>query len=138
MTAIVLARIGRRGGALLFFALLDIAQALALLNPPRTLPESYRWSQTVAPLWVWAMCWAAVGLLCLVYAFMRRDTTAFTAAVGLKVLWGLLSLFGWLAGAVYLGWIATAIWFGFAWLVYLIAGGIPAPEVRRKGRRWTR
>lgn len=131
-------RVGRRGAALLFFALLDFVYCYALLNPPQPMPQTYLWPQTLLPLWVWAMCWATVGLLCLVYAFQRWDTAAFTAATGLKVMWSLLALFGWLSGAIDRGWLSAVIWFGFALFVYLIAGGIPAPEVGRKGRAWTR
>jgi hypothetical protein len=138
MTTRLVNRVGRRGAALLFFALLDLVYCFALARPPRPLTEPYRWPQTLLPLWVWACCWGTVGVLCLVYAFLPRDTVAFTAAASLKVLWGLLSLFGWVSGAVDRGWVSAVIWLGFALFIFLIAGGIPAPEVGRRGRAWTR
>jgi len=130
-------RVGRRGAALLFFALLDLVYSYALLNPPQPLTETYLWSQTLLPLWAWAACWGAVGVACIVFAFLPRDTIAFTAVVGLMAAWGLLSLFGWLAGAVDRGYVSAVIWTAFAAFVYLIAGGIPA-ATPRKGRAWTR
>lgn len=129
-------RVGRRGAALLFFTLLDIVYCIGLLSTPRPLVPFYAWMDGIMPLPVWAVCWGGVGLVCLVYALRTHDTAAFMAAVGLKVAWGLLSLFGWLAGAVERGWINTVIWLAFACFVYLIAGGIPSAPERPVGRRW--
>ena len=135
----LLQRIGRRGAALLFFFLLDAVSAFALLNPPRPITATYTWPATMAPLWVWAAAWAAVGLTCLVYAFLRHDTPAFTAAVSIKVLWGGVLGIGWVSGQVERGYSIAAIWLAFAAFVYLIAGGIPAPPPRPvRERRWKR
>lgn len=130
------ARVGRRGAALLFFTLLDFVYCIGLLSTPVPLVPFYAWMAEIMPLGVWAGCWGAVGAICLWYAFRVHDTAAFMAAVSLKVGWGLLSLFGWLAGAVDRGWINTVIWLAFACFVYLIAGGIPAAPPRQAGRRW--
>jgi hypothetical protein len=127
-------RIGRRGAALLFFALLDFVYAYALLTTPRPLTAFYAWMAEILPLPAWAFCWAAVGLICLYYAFMTRDTAAFMFAVALKVGWGLPALFGWIHGSVPLGYISAVIWLAFAAFVYLIAGGIPPAP--RSERRW--
>lgn len=126
-------RIGRRGAALLFFALLDLVYCYSLLYPPHPLPESYRWPATVMPLPVWALIWALVGLVCLVCAFVDRDSVAFTAAIAIKVGWGGVALFGWIYGPVERGYVSAMIWFAFGAFVYLIAGGIPAG-----GREWSK
>jgi hypothetical protein len=132
-------RIGRRGAALLFFFLLDAMWAFALCNPPHPLTPAYTWPAAVAPLEVWAGAWLAVGLVCLVYAFMRHDTPAFTAAVTIKVLWGGVLVIGWATGQAERGYVTATIWLAFAAFVYLIAGGIPAPPIRpEKVRRWKR
>jgi hypothetical protein len=130
------ARIGRRGAALLFFTLLDTLYCVGLLSTPRPLAPFYAWMAAVMPLPAWAACWGTVGVICLVYALRIHDTAAFMFAVGLKVGWGLLSLFGWLSGAVDRGWINAVVWLAFACFVYLIAGGIPAAPPREAGRRW--
>lgn len=127
-------RIGRRGAALLFFALLDLVYAFALLTAPRPPTAFYVWMGQIMPLPAWAACWAAVGVICLVYAFMLRDTPAFMMAVSLKVAWGLLALFGWVHGIVPLGYLSAVIWLAFAAFVHLIAGGIPPAQ--RSERRW--
>jgi hypothetical protein len=133
------ARIGRRGAALLFFVLLDSVYCYALLAAPHPLVPFYQWMADIIPLSGWAVCWGIVGAICLWYAFRAYDTPAFMAAVGLKVAWGLFSLFGWLAGAVDRGYVSAVIWLGFAAFVYLIAGGIPAAPARPAGRwRWIR
>lgn len=132
-------RVGRRGAALLFFTLLDAVYCYGLLTIPRPLAPFYAWMATIAPLGAWAACWGLVGAVCLVYAFQVYDTPAFMAAVSLKVGWGLLSLFGWLLGAIDRGYVQAVVWLAFAAFVYLIAGGIP-PAVRRpaRWRLWTR
>ncbi|MEV6633868.1 hypothetical protein AB0M54_24265 [Actinoplanes sp. NPDC051470] len=124
-------RVGRRGAALLFFALLDLVYCFALLNPPQPLTATYVWMTTLTPLWVCALCWGAVGMLCLVSAFLEQDTPAFVGAVALKIGWGLFTLFGWMADAVDRGYVSAVIWLAFAAFVYLIAGGIPAAPPRR-------
>lgn len=130
------ARIGRRGAALLFFTFLDLVYCVGLLTTPTPLAAFYGWMAQIMPLVAWAACWGGVGLICLVYAFRVHDTVAFMCAVALKVAWGLLSLFGWLAGAIDRGWINAAVWLLFACFVFLIAGGIPAAPPREAGRRW--
>jgi hypothetical protein len=132
------ARIGRRGAALLFFALLDFVYAYYLLNAAHPLTTLNAWMDTVLPLPVWAACWASVGLTCLGFTLARRDTVAFMAAVAIKVGWGLPALFGWLGGEVPLGYLSAVIWLAFAAFVYLIAGGIPPPEPAQRRWLWTR
>lgn len=134
----VLARIGRRGAALLFFALLDSVWCYGLLTLPRPPTEVYAWMAQILPLWGWAACWAAVGAICLVFAPLRYDTPAFVAAISIKIAWGLLSLFGWLSGVVERGYVSAVIWLAFAAFVFLVAGGIPPPLRRRVVIKWTR
>jgi hypothetical protein len=134
----VLARIGRRGAALLFFALLDSVWCYGLFTLPRPLAPVYAWMAQILPLWVWAGCWGAVAVICLACAPLRYDTPAFVAAIMIKVAWGLLSLFGWLSGVVERGYVSAAIWLAFAAFVLLVAGGIPPPLHRRAVTKWTR
>lgn len=129
--------VGRRGGALLFFAFLDAVYCFGLLNAPRPLTEVYAWMDEILPLWVWAACWGLVSVICMFYAFRTYDTVGFVAAVALKVAWAVLSLLGWLSGVVDRGYISAAIWLAFAGFVVIIAGGIPAPS-RKEPKPWTR
>jgi hypothetical protein len=133
---VIASRIGRRGAALLFFAVLDAFYCFGLLTVPKPAAPFYAWMAEVAPLPVWAGCWGVVGAVCLLFAFRTYDTPAFIAAVALKVGWGLLSFFGWINGSVDRGYISAVIWLAFAAFVYLIAGGIP-PAVRPAESRWT-
>lgn len=140
MRSALATRLGRRGAALLFFTMLDSVYCYGLLTLPRPLAPFYAWMNAVVPLSVWAAGWGLVGLACLLYAFRAYDTPAFMAAVSLKVGWGLLSFFGWIAGAVDRGYVSTVVWLGFAAFVFLIAGGIPAapPRPPRRWQPWTR
>lgn len=120
-------RFNRRSEALLFFAALDFVYAYSLLVPLQPVNEQQQWMATKLPLWVWGGLWLIVGVLCLVFAFLIWDTIAFTAAVAIKVCWAILSLFGWIDGAVPLGYVSAVIWLVFAWFVFRVAGGIPPP-----------
>lgn len=134
MSRRITARIGRRGAALLFFALLDAIYCLGLLTVPRPMPEFYAAMDGYLPLAWWAAAWAAVGVVCLAYAFSSWDSPAFVAAVVIKVAWGLFALLGWLSGSVDRGYVSSVIWLGFAAFVFLIAGGIPQAPPRTAGR----
>ena len=130
-------RVGHRGSALLFFAVLDLVYCQALLSPSH---EARRTAQlmflaAVVPLWVWAILWGSVGVLCAVQAFRRRDQAAFTAAIGLKVMWGLVSLGGWLVGGVERGYVSAAVWLVFAAFVGIISSW-PEPPHGWKERSW--
>jgi hypothetical protein len=133
------ARVGRRGAALLTLALLDAIYCYGLLNAPRPLTPFYAWQTTLMPIYAWAIWWAVVGAICLVFAFCTWDTPAFIAAVALKVGWALVALLGWLDGAVDRGYISAGIFLVIAGGVFLVAGGIPPAPPRPLRRRlsWT-
>lgn len=122
-------RVGRRGCALLFFALLDLIYAASLLSAPAG--GSYRFLADILPLAVWAGLWGAVGLLCAVQAFLPSDRAAFAAASLIKVVWGMVQLIGWLIADLDRGYVAAAVWLAFAAFVLVIAGW---PEPPRRGR----
>lgn len=115
-------KVGRRGAVLLFFALLDFVYAYGLLTPTaETLRNStYMFIGRFGTVQLWAALWAIAGVFCLVNAFRQKDSAGFTAAIAIKILWGLLFLMGWLIGAVDRGYLATTIWLGFAALLFLI------------------
>lgn len=116
-------RIGRRGTSLLFFALLDLVYGLNLARPPAEskLSPTLAFIRYIAPLPVWAALWVAVGVVCLAGAFMHHDRWAFTAAVGLKTLWGATFLTGWIVAHLERGWVSAVIWLAMAGWVLVIA-----------------
>lgn len=130
-------RLGRRGCALGFFAFLDLVYCWALLFPSETArrTDPLVYLAGVLPLWVWAILWGSVGVTCLVFAFRWEDSPGFAAAIGLKVLWGLMYLGGWLFADLERGYVSAAIWLAFAAFVGLLAGW---PEPNGKGPAWTR
>lgn len=130
-------QVGHRGSALLFFAVLDFVYCYALLAPSASARQSGQLAflATVLPLWGWAIGWGAVGLVCLVQAFRRRDQIAFTAAIGLKVMWGLVSAGGWIVGGVDRGYVSVVVWLVFAAFVGIIASW-PEPPHGWKERAW--
>ena len=131
-------RVGHRGAALLFFAMLDLVYCQALLFPSAQsrAGDQQQFLATILPLWAWAVGWGGVGLVCLWGSVQRRDQAAFTAAIGLKVLWGLLSLAGWLIAGVDRGSVNAAVWLVFAGFVWIIASW-PEPPHGWKERAWT-
>ncbi|WP_346536934.1 hypothetical protein [Micromonospora sp. DPT] len=131
-------RVGHRGSALLFFAVLDLVYCYSLLSPSKQARDSdtLKFLAAVLPLWVWAVAWGAVGVVCLRQAFRRRDRVAFAAAIGIKMAWGLVSLGGWLVGGVDRGYVSAAVWLVFAGFVGIIASW-PEPPHGWKERAWT-
>ena len=132
-------RVGHRGSALLFFAVLDLVYCCSLLFPS---PRERRspllaFLAEILPLWVWALAWGLVGLLCLWKSFRPRDAAAFAAAIGIKVLWALVSLAAWLVGDIERGYISAVVWLAFAGFVGIIASW-PEPPHGWKERAWTR
>jgi hypothetical protein len=120
-------RVGRRGFFLLFLTMLDFVYGWSLLNPTVTSlsnPTS-RFLVQMLPLGAWACLWLAVGVVCLVHAFRFNDAAGFAAAMALKVLWGLLFLFGWFLADVERGYLSAAIWLAFAGLMALV---VPWPD----------
>lgn len=132
-------RVGHRGSALMFFAALDLVYCASLLDPPMAERRSaaLTWLASVLPLWVWGTAWGVVGVVCLWHAFRRRDQVAFAAAIGIKVMWALVSLAGWLVGGVNRGYVSATVWLAFAGFVAIIASW-PEPTPGWKERTWTR
>ena len=130
-------RVGHRGAALLFLALIDLVYCFRLLAPsPRD--REGPWLSFLAgifPLWVWAALWGGVGVLCLSRSWRRRDSGAFAFAIGIKVLWTLLSLAGGVVGGVGQWYLNAVVWAGFAGFVGIIASW-PEPPHGWKERAW--
>lgn len=119
----VLRRIGRRGAWLLFIALLAFAFASSLANASDAQRATFG---RVVPLWVWAVLWAATGVVCVVQAFVRDDRLGFSAAEVMLLLWAGLSFQAWLIGAQPRGWLGGLIYLGFAGGLWLV-GTWPEP-----------
>jgi hypothetical protein len=121
-------RVGRRGGVLLFLGFLDAVYGLSLARPPRELSTTslYVYVGHVAPLWAWALAWVGVGLICLVTAFLQRDSVAFSSAIALVSVWGIVNLFAWFAH-VERAYAGAAVWLAFAGFILILAGW-PEPE----------
>lgn len=124
-------RIGHRGAALLFFALVDLVYSASLAGAPPEIraTASYAFLTGILPLPVWAGLWGAVGAVCLVQAFMVHDRPAFVAASCLKVCWGSLYLAGWLLDEIPRGYVSAVIWLVFGGFVQVIASW---PEPARR------
>ncbi|MFF0823072.1 hypothetical protein ACFYUR_22145 [Micromonospora haikouensis] len=131
-------RVGHRGSALLFFAVLDLVYCHSLLlpSPQARRGELLTFLASMLPLWTWAAAWGAVGALCLVQAFRSRDQAAFAAAIGLKVLWGVVTLGGWVIAGLDRGYVTASVWLVFAAFVGIVASW-PEPPHGWKERTWT-
>lgn len=115
-------RVGHRGCSLLFFGFLDLVYAFSLFRPLETYQNNpgLLYLSAIAPLWVFGWLWLIAGILCLANVLRANDQTGFTAAIAIKVLWGLL----WL-GAGYFGiprsYISVTLWLVMAGFVAVIA-----------------
>lgn len=130
--------LGKRGRVLTFFGALDVVYAVSLAVPDartRTSPL-FVWLTEIAPLWAWASSWGLVGLVCLWQAWCRRDRVGYTAAIVLKIGWGVACLGGWLFGGAERGYVTAAIFLGLAYMVGVIAGWAEPGDT--KGPTWKR
>lgn len=125
-----------RGAALIFFGLLDLVYAFSLFNPPASARRSasLQFVASIAPLWAWALLWLIPGLLCAAQAFMRADRVAFTSAIVVKVIWGLLYVVGWITGGLERAYVGATVWLALAGFVAIIAAWPEPPAARRGGR----
>jgi hypothetical protein len=125
-------RIGRRGYSLLVLGIFDELYALSIPAATTTHTATAAWLARVAPLWAWALLWAAAGLVLIIGAFCRHDQFAFAAAALLMTIWALTYLIGWAFHGVYRGWVSAAVWALFASWVLIIATW---PEAGRRAGR---
>ncbi|SCF42631.1 hypothetical protein GA0070563_112106 [Micromonospora carbonacea] len=129
-------KVGRRGTALLVFAALDVAYGLRLASASPDAQPFYAWLHGILPLWPWAVLWIAIAVVCALGSVRNCDRVAFTAAIGIKVLWFSLYLSGWVLGDVPDGWVSAVVWGSFAMCVWLIAGW-PEPVTSKGQPAWT-
>lgn len=115
--------IGRRGCSLLFLAFLDLVFAHSLMDFHESgqRAPAYDFLATIMPLRVWGLLWLAVGLICLVQAFMVADRIAFSLASALKVGWGLSYASGWLFHGLTGAGVAAVVWLAFGGWVTIIS-----------------
>jgi hypothetical protein len=124
------ANLGRRGAVLLTLAVLDIVYAIGLFlpasGPHRSASTTFL--SGILPLPVWAILWLIVGGLLAIGSFQLRDRWAYALAVGLKTLWGTVTLLGWVVTGVERGWLSAAIWLAFAVVILVISAWPEPPE----------
>ncbi len=122
-------RIGRRGAALAFFALLDLVYAYSLFFPAaetrRT--STTRFIESVAPLPLWGALWAGAGLACLVCVLRVYDRIGFAATMAVQTLWGLLFAVATVVG-VERAYLSAALWLCAAGWVAIISGWPEPPR----------
>lgn len=116
---------------MLIFGFIDEVVGYSLLDS-QSRPVNvavYKAIQHLAPLFVWAIVWIVVGVVCAAQAFARDDRVGFACAIAIKVVWAGGFLAAWVVYGAYRGWVAAATWGVMAALVYLISGW---PESRRR------
>lgn len=118
----LLHRIGRRGAILLYLSFVAALQALVMLQPvdDHTSPL-HLFANEIVPLAAWAGLWAASAVVAGVNAFRLHDRYGFAAMGAMSILWGLVSLGGYLTGAVHWGYRPAAIWLGVAGMTFIVA-----------------
>lgn len=122
--AIGASRVGHRGVSLLSFGALSLLYgfgALAFPSSEVTASATSRYFATLLPLRAWAVLWVVTGVVCVYHAFQRYDRFGYIAAVGMFMLWGLLTALGvWFADVPATG---VAIWL-------VLAGKVWAESIR--------
>lgn len=125
-------RIGRRGCALLFFAMLETSYATSLVCVDPAPGGANAFLATLLPLWVWSVPWGVAALLGTVQAFTVEARAAFAMTSALSAGWAVLHVAGLLLGALSTrAFVGGAIWLAFAAFCQVIAGW---PEAARRDR----
>lgn len=126
-------RLGRRGAVLLVLGSFDMVNGWALLHltPTGLTSAAAAWREHYAPGWLWGTMWLVTGAVLLVQMFMRRDMIAYSAAIGIKVLYGLQAIMSSIFGGVERGWLSGLIWLAFAGMVAVISGWRENSDPRR-------
>jgi hypothetical protein len=128
-------RLGLRGAFLGAIATLDLIWAWSMLDRDTAQPlfSAATFQVIIAygaklhhahPLLPWALLLGTVGLLCLWQAFVDDDRAAFAAAIGIKVLWALLTIAAW-PSAHFQVLRGAAQWATLATAVLICAAGLP-------------
>ena len=123
-------RLGRRGASLGWFGVLDLSFALSMFDPGQQAQlrqtPSYRIILLI-DLRIWAVLWLAVGLLCLLQAWMTDDRLAFTAQITLLWIWAMFTILavGPQAPRAIIG---AIIWTTFGGFVLILSGWPEAPR----------
>lgn len=122
-------RVGLRGVALIALAVLDLVYAYGLLYPPQPVTSIYLFPSDVIDLCWWALLWAGVGVILLLFAFRLNDTPGYVVAVLIKAFWGLFLGIGWAGGDVVRGYVSATIFLVFAAVVLVVMVGVPQPAL---------
>lgn len=117
----LLRRVGHRGTALLFFAVLDGMYSYSLFSPPHRLSPSLDFVASIAPLPLWGALWGLAGLVCLISAFTQKDQWGFSVAMLVKALWGGLFIYATIFTDLERAYLSAAIWLCFAGWIGIIA-----------------
>lgn len=148
---------GPRGSALLAVALIAAPFAVGyspLTTPPPRLPAGLDILTSVVPIVVYGGVWTAVAVLCVFAAFTdkrgrqrtRLDRAAWSAFVGLLVIWALSYMLGWVlslsnyppAANGRQDYIAAGIYTGVALFTAIVARAIPSRQAEQEHRRQVR
>ena len=129
-------QVGRRGVALLFFALLDSVYCYSLLFPDAAARRSgsLYYLSGIAPLWFWGVLWGVAGLICAIHAFRINDRFGFAAAICIKMLWGGLMMSASIIGDVERAYVSGTIWLCVAGWLGVISTWPEPPIPAKHGR----
>jgi hypothetical protein len=113
-------RAGYRGRVLLSLAALDAVYAwgIYLANGQSRPPGSFAYIDRYVPLVALAILWAAVAVICAVFAFKANDRLGWAVAISIKIFWGAMILIGWLAGDIPFGYLTAVVWWVIASIVW--------------------
>lgn len=126
MTRRLARRVGRRGGFLLFLALLDALYGYGLLSAPVPGVGGYGFG---LPITVWAAGWftaAAACVLCSPLA-LPRDRGGFIASAVMNAAWACEWAHLWLVQGYPHGWVSLVVWATFAGVVVMVSGWAEIP-----------
>lgn len=118
-------RVGRRGLALLFFGMLDLAIAYGIFtidDYPLAVATSYAGQAAIVPLNAWAWIWSITGAICVAQAFAKHDRAAFVLGAGVKMGWAGGFVIGFFFFDIQRAWLSMVIYLAFSGFVLMISG----------------
>lgn len=125
-------RLGVRGSALLTLGLFHCLYSIQQLWPDNLWLDrgDTQWrSEHLFTSEVFGVIWAAVGIVCVISSFFRRDAAGYAGTVALFAFWAMTEIGAWADGQAPRGYLSAATWATFGILTLILSRIAEQPKI---------